>query len=277
MKVDIRKKQDIEIKLNDYIMRFECFINDIDIHKKESIITLEKLIDDYSAFILCSERQQQFKSWVEINPITAESITKQLQELTAQCVKLIENARAKSLIEGNYIKTNYFDNIEHCIYKEFGQFSINSNDTVLLIGSGAYPMTLIQVVKETGASVIGIDVDDNALKYGKKVVDFLAPEAQIEITDQTVNELRNISDVTHIIFSSTVPIKYEILDELYAITNEKVIVSMRFGNHMKSLFNYPKEDVNPNKWECVETILQTDQIFDIAIYKKSTKRSEIHD
>ena len=39
-------------------------------------------------------------------------------------------------------------------------------DKLLLIGSGAYPMILIQVAKETGASVIGIDIDPQAVDLG---------------------------------------------------------------------------------------------------------------
>ncbi len=58
------------------------------------------------------------------------------------------------LLQRTGVPTGYFDNIEHCIDEEFGQCSIASNDKLLLVGSGAYPMTLIQVAKETGASVI---------------------------------------------------------------------------------------------------------------------------
>ncbi len=45
------------------------------------------------------------------------------------------------LLDGQASTTGYFDNIEHCIDEEFGQCSIASNDKLLLVGSGAYPIT----------------------------------------------------------------------------------------------------------------------------------------
>ena len=87
------------------------------------------------------------------------------------------------------------------------------NDKLLLIGR-AYPMTLIQVAKETGA-VIGIDIDSEAVDLGQRVVNVLAPNEDIVISNQTVDQLEDIQSVTHIIFSSTISIKYDILNELY--------------------------------------------------------------
>ena len=62
-------------------------------------------------------------------------------------------------------------------------------------------MTLIQVAKETGASVIGIDIDPQAVDLGRRIVNVLAPNEDITITDQKVSELKDIKDVTHIILA----------------------------------------------------------------------------
>ena len=87
----------------------------------------------------------------------------------------------RRLLDGQASTTGYFDNIEHCIDEEFGQCSITSNDKLLLVGSGAYPMTLIQVAKETGASVIGIDIDPQAVDLGRRIVNVLAPNEDITL------------------------------------------------------------------------------------------------
>ena len=96
-------------------------------------------------------------------------------------------------------------------------------------------MTLIQVAKETGAAVIGIDIDSEAVDLGQRVVNVLAPNEDIVISNQTVDQLEDIQSVTHIIFSSTIPIKYDILNELYTLTNDEVVVAMRYGDDMKSI------------------------------------------
>ncbi len=66
--------------------------------------------------------------------------------------------------------------------------------------------------------------------------------------------------------------KYDILAELYELTNRDVVVSMRYGNDLKSIFNYPKQDTYPQHWTCVADITQPDQIFDIALYQKADER-----
>lgn len=89
-------------------------------------------------------------------------------------------------------------------------------------------MTLIQVAKETGASVIGIDIDPQAVDLGQRVVNVLAPNEDIQISNQTVDQLPDINEVTHIIFSSTIPVKYDILAQLFELTNDHVVVAMRW-------------------------------------------------
>ncbi|MBC8932898.1 SAM-dependent methyltransferase, partial [Bacillus anthracis] len=163
------------------------------------------------------------------------SLTKKLQEVSAKCVKQVEVIRAQRLLNGRATTSGYFENIEHCINEEFGRWQIGKNDKLLLIGSGAYPMTLIQVAKETGAAVIGIDIDSEAVDLGQRVVNVLAPNEDIVISNQTVDQLEDIQSVTHIIFSSTIPIKYDILNELYTLTNDEVVVAMRYGDDIKAL------------------------------------------
>ncbi len=75
---------------------------------------------------------------------------------------------------------------------------------------------------------LSIDIDPQAVDLGRRIVNVLAPNEDITITDQKVSELKDIKDVTHIIFSSTIPLKYSILEELYDLTNENVNLAMRF-------------------------------------------------
>ena len=136
-------------------------------------------------------------------------------------------------------------------------------------------MILIQVAKETGASVIGIDIDPQAVDLGQRIVDMFALNEDIEIMQQTVNQLESIKSVTHIIFSSTIPVKYDILSQLHQLTNDEVVVAMRYGDDMKVLFNYPSQSTHEHQWHCVDRQTRPQQIFDIALYRKVTSKAGV--
>lgn len=92
------------------------------------------------------------------------------------------------------------------------------------------------------------------MRYGQQVIRILAPDAPIEIHQATVSELEGIQNVTHVIFSSTVEMKYDILEELYHLTGHDIVVSMRYGDGLKSIFNYPKQETHPQQWTFVDDI-----------------------
>ncbi|PHK50153.1 staphylopine biosynthesis enzyme CntL [Staphylococcus edaphicus] len=262
----------INEQLEIYLKAFEQRYTEV-VQNNENIHKLEELIERYSGFVLDQQYQQAYTSWLDIKE--KQRMTQQLADISAKSVKLMEELRAQRLLNGEASTSQYFENIEHCINEEFGQCKVRANDKLLLVGSGAYPMTLIQVAKEIGAEVIGIDIDDTAVDLGQRVAKTLAPEANIHISNKTVAQLEDIDTVTHIIFSSTVPIKYQILDQLYALTNNQVVISMRYGNGFKALFNYPMEETNLKKWKCVHKQLRANQIFDVAIYRKSLVKAGV--
>lgn len=46
---------------------------------------------------------------------------------------------------------------------------------------------------------------------------------------------------------------------------------MRYGDGLKSIFNYPKQETHPQQWTFVDDITRPDQIFDIALYQKKSE------
>lgn len=265
----MNSRYEINKQLQDYLRQFETLYYQV-LEDEHYIDALERLVDRYSQFILNPTAKQQFEDW---NSIEAKSsLTHQLQDITAQCVKQVEEVRAKRLLDGRASTTGYFDNIEQCIQEEFGQFHFGKGDKLLLVGSGAYPMTLVQVAKATGASILGIDIDSQAVDLGQQIVQLLAPNEDIEITNQTVDKIEDMQAITHIIFSSTIPVKYDILNQLHALTNDNVVVAMRYGDGFKALFNYPSQQTTETKWHCVEQLSRPNHIFDIALYRKASNK-----
>lgn len=228
---------------------------------------LEQTINEYSAFIIDENNHIEW----EKQPASAEFTTllDELRIASALCVAMMEKYRALRLLNGEADSTDYFRNIESSIREEFGGVRVHSDSKVLLVGSGSFPMTPLYIAKQTGAEVIGIDIDAEAIDLGRKVIDRLGAGLRIRLENLFLEQLEDIEEVTHIIFSSTVSLKYDLLDQLYPLTNEHVVVAMRYGNQLKSLFNYPKQETDPRKWELTDTIIHPKHVFDVALYKKT--------
>ncbi|PJO43114.1 SAM-dependent methyltransferase [Lysinibacillus xylanilyticus] len=253
-------------KLHYFDKKFKLFINQNNNHLIVEYPELCGIIDEYSSFIINHDNETKWgnlEQSIEILPLVEN-----LRSNSSVCVQIMEKYRALVLSHENEEITDYFRNIEDCIEKEFGGFQITSQSKVLLVGSGSFPITLLMIAERTGAEVFGIDIDNEAVQLGKHVVNKLGSQLSIQIDNKTVRELPVIKRITHIIFSSTVNCKYDILDQLYDLTNKDVLIAMRYGNGLKSLFNYPMKEVDENKWYIKEKTVHPQSVFDVILYQK---------
>ncbi|MGF7031566.1 hypothetical protein J2T17_002477 [Paenibacillus mucilaginosus] len=263
------KTQDhVKFILSEYVEQFITLAGQYDgtVH---SCLELERVIDQYSAFITNDANQEV---WEEIHRDESgdmNQLAADLRRHSARCVGIMEKYRALKLLDGNAEMTDYFQNIESCIEEEFGGFRLTAESKVLMIGSGAFPMTPLFIAKRTGAAVVGIDIDEEAIELGRRVVDKLGSGLPITLAKVYVENLEYTKEATHIIFSSTVESKYDLLRQPHPITNEEVVVAMRYGDRLKSLFNYPMKAVDAHKWRLAEVLLRPDHVFDIALYTKA--------
>ncbi|MCG7385382.1 nicotianamine synthase family protein [Paenibacillus sp. ACRRY] len=258
---------DFTRQLNDFLNTFEQLARKYDhsIHHAEQ---MELAINAYSHWIT-DKRHEPFWAEKEHEEDTGfKQLVLDLRHQSSRCVAIMEKYRALKLQQGEMEIADYFKNIEECIEKEFGSFHVTSDSKVLLIGSGAFPMTPLLIARRTGAQVVGIDIDEEAIGLGQTVVNSLGAGLRIHLRKASVQELDFTKEATHIIFSSTVAMKYDILDQLHSLTNEHVVVAMRYGNGLKSLFNYPQQETDPLKWRLVDNILRPHDVFDIALYQK---------
>lgn len=235
---------------------------------KNNYSNMEKTIGEFSLFILSKKNEE---IWKQLECQYDDGLAKRVAELrdqSALCVCAMEKYRAIELQKNRQGIADYFSNIEACIETEFSSFEVTSDSNVLLIGSGAFPMTPLLVAKKTGAEVVGIDIDTEAVNLARNVVNLLYKNARITIKDCSVDQLEFTQKATHIIFASTIKMKFNILKQLHPLTNKDVVVAMRYGNGLKSLFNYPLQDVDSSLWKMVDNVSQPKNIFDIALYKK---------
>jgi len=254
-------------ELDSYINRFikanEAFYTGVN-SPDES----EKLLADYTAFILEHENKKTWEESIDPKLPAIKSRIDAARIESAHCVWAMEKYRAMALLHSGDNTADYFKNIEGCIENEFGSFRPNKDSRILLIGVGAFPMTPLLIARNTGARVVGIDIDAGAVEYAKKVLDLLGPDLDIEVSTQTCAELKFTKEATHIIFASTIPEKFDILQDLYQLTNKDAVVLMRYGNGFKSLFNYPLLNVPDGLWKRAENICCENNVFDVALYTK---------
>ncbi|MFC0212151.1 SAM-dependent methyltransferase [Paenibacillus chartarius] len=257
------------LRFRDKFSQASAQYDGISVHNPE----LQQTIDDYSVFITDEDNQ---RLWAELKDSEIKELhplVMQLRDSSAHCVAIMEKYRALKLLQGGDDRHDYFHNIEASIDKEFGSFTVTSDSKVLLIGSGAFPMTPLLIARRTGADVMGIDIDREAVELGRRVVKRLGPDLPIRLENLPLERFHDIDRITHIIISSTVSVKYSLLDWLHESALPDVVVAMRYGDGLKALFNYPMEKVDERKWQLAETAVRPGHVFDVALYRKALKLS----
>jgi SAM-dependent methyltransferase len=259
---------DLFMALTGYRRRFTALAQGYDGSTRRAA-ELAQLMGEYSAFVTDEHNQAPLTALEREGPADVADLVADLRAQSARCAAIMEKYRALDLLDGRTRSAGYFDNVESCIEQEFGAFELTPASKVLLVGSGSFPMTPLYVAERIGAGVVGVDIDVEAVELGRRVVQRLGANLDITLEHVPVESLPFTGAATHVIFSSTVEAKYDLLDLLHSRTRDDVVVAMRFGDGLKSLFNFPMRQVDQRKWRLVDTIRRPEQVFDIALYVKA--------
>lgn len=244
-------------------------LNDKNSKSNNGYTELEKVIDAYTYFISSNADKNIWNSISSADTII--KLESDLREQSILCLRNFEKCKAKKIQENELNISDYFRDMETCIESEISNLNITSNSKIIFIGAGAFPASILQIAGRTGADVVGIDNDDEAVHLDRIVISKLNHGERITITDSSVDQLSFTKTATHIILASTVKSKFDIFDKLYKLTNENIIIAIRYGNGIKSLFNYPLQETDKSLWNLVNTISMPNDIFDTDIYKKNEK------
>ncbi|MFC4769092.1 nicotianamine synthase family protein, partial [Effusibacillus consociatus] len=164
--------------------------------------------------------------------------------------------------------SNYLTALSNSVKDELEEFGIDHKSKVLFIGSGAFPISALTIAKEKRVEVMCLDIDVEAVHLAKKVAKVSGLESIVEFSSKSLKELAFIKEATHIIIASLVKNKLEVLDDLKETINSNAKIMLRYGNGLKSIFNYPLEKDLSAEW--VQTkITQRKTIYDTIILEKS--------
>ncbi|MDR6225698.1 nicotianamine synthase family protein [Desmospora profundinema] len=247
----------------------EYEIRELTIYSKEYVDCFELLKDrlDYlSQFILREENIQQWNLWGSHQEVREHS--GRLRETSAEALCDMEKYQSLCTCKNELDISHYIESLANTVKQEIQHFLIDHQSKILFIGSGAFPTSALTIAKETSAEVMCLDIDIEALNLAEKVADVSNLGSIVKFSDQDIKELPFVKEATHIIIASLVKNKREVLDSLIGLINSNTKVILRYGNGLKSIFNYPMEEKLSADWVQTE-IHQRKNIYDTLILEKS--------
>lgn len=248
-------------------LRYE--INELSAYIKESKYCYELLtnkLEDLSKFVVSEENDKQWQIWgedAEIRKYSAE-----LREASSKAICTIEKYQSSCSINAQTDISEYMSTLCNSVKKEVETFEINKHSKVVFIGSGAFPISALTIAKQTSAEIMCLDIDMEAVEMGKNIAELTGLESRVSFTNKTVSELPFIKDATHVMIASLVKNKLEVLEDLKYVLPGGAKVIIRYGNGLKSMFNYPLDQDLSNEWNQAN-IEQSEHFYDTVVLRKA--------
>lgn len=246
----------------------EYEIKELTFYSKECCECFELLknkLDDLCQFMTCEKNLNHWNRWGKDEEIKEQC--EKLRETSVQALCDLEKHQSVCTYNHELEISNYISVLSHSVKDELEHFCMDQQSKVLFIGSGAFPVTALTIAKEINAEVMCLDIDVEAVDLAKKVAKISGLESMVTFSNQSLNDLAFIKEATHIIIASLVKNKLEVLSELKETINTNAKVLLRYGNGLKSIFNYPLEKDLSDEWFQTK-ISHSNKIYDTVILKK---------
>ncbi|MDE1463689.1 nicotianamine synthase family protein [Spartinivicinus poritis] len=223
---------------------------------------LQEKLDELCGFITSEANQSIWKKHELCGELDRQ--LKQLRETAIHALCSLERHQSKCAKAHQLNITPYLQQLSDSIQWELKLAKVGSTSRVLFIGSGSYPLSAFTISQATGATVQGLDIDKEAVK--------LASDLQQEMckTNFVYGDLAIVFQAfrpTHIIIASLVEHKWEVLAQLRPLLSLSQKILVRFGNGLKSAFNYPFNPELSIGWKRTP-ILQLSGVYDAILMEK---------
>ncbi|TMV50062.1 hypothetical protein FE783_10890 [Paenibacillus mesophilus] len=221
----------------------------------------EKL-NEVSNFIRNEDNERLWGRWG--NDEAIQQCGAKLRETTARALCTVEKLQSIHTY-GNPVKlSDYGADLAASVKEETQAFQIGRESKVLFIGAGSFPISAMTIALETGAEVLCSDIDAEAVCLGRHMVQHAGLESNIRYTATHWTERSFLQKATHIVIASLVPSKSEVIDRLKPLLHAEAKIMVRYGNGLKSLFNYPLEEDLSEAWE-VDTYKRKNGMYDTLV------------
>lgn len=203
----------------------------------EALDLLGAQLDRLCEYIVCEENAKRWNRCGERDGI--ENAAERLRESAAKALCLVEKSRSLRTYTSGLDINPYVSLLSASVKEECGYTLVNRNSKVLFVGAGAFPLSALTIALETSASIFCLDIDEEAEYHGRKLIRYFGLEGNVAYLDNGMNNDELIGQMTHVFIASLVPSKLDVLDNLAATVSSECKVIVRYGNGLKSLFNYP--------------------------------------
>ncbi|BBI33611.1 nicotianamine synthase family protein [Cohnella abietis] len=228
----------------------------------EGFELLSARLDCLCEFIVCEDNEQCWKLCGHSDNI--KQAANRLREISAKALCEVEKIRSYRAYNEKGSMNLYSSLLSAAVKEEWTYGQIDQTSKVIFIGAGATPLSAFTIAKETSAHVICIDIDDEAIHHGRKLTHFLDLQRIVHYSDSDLKSCGFLETATHVFIASLVPEKLEILEELKSATRPECKIIVRYGNGLKSLFNYPLHADLLINWHVDSLNLRT-RIYDTLI------------
>ena len=243
-------------------------------HSPDSWELLSEKLDRLCEFIVCEENEKRWRQGSNCEEV--KQCSARIRERSAHALCIIEKMRALRTYTEAWDANLYFTLLSAAVQEEWGYTRINRESKVIFIGAGAFPMSALTIAMETSAEVLCTDIDEEAVRHGRKLASFLGLHGSFHYTDSHMRDREFLREATHVFIASLVPEKLEILDELSSEVHPDCKIIVRYGNGLRSLFNYPLDIRSLKEWR-VTPVSRHNCIYETLILElqKSAARSAI--
>ncbi|GKU78816.1 hypothetical protein L3i20_v232130 [Paenibacillus sp. L3-i20] len=231
---------------------------------------LQLKLDELCRFMTSEQNEEQWQLWGHHKEIKQQS--NQLRHTSTQALCEMEKYQSISTLEKKMDKSDYLTILSSAVKDELNNFRIGASSKVLFVGSGAFPTTALTIAKETSADVLCLDIDREAVDLGRRVAEVFGLQAKVLFSENSLKEQSFLKDATHVIIASLVGNKYEVLEELKKNLNVEAKIMLRYGNGLKSVFNYPLEIDLSEDWD-MTPVPHGKSIYDTMIIQSKSRLS----
>ncbi|MCP1308892.1 nicotianamine synthase family protein [Paenibacillus tyrfis] len=225
---------------------------------------LQTKLDDLCRFMISEENERQWLLWSDHEEIRWHG--ERLREASARALCDMEKYQSTRTLERQTDMGRYLSVLSDTVHDELRRFRIGRTSKVLFVGAGAFPLTALTVAKETGADVLCLDIDTEALDLGSRMAEASGLHDKVQFSGHGLKELAFVKEATHVMIASLVKNKLEVLEDLRQAVHQDTSIILRYGNGLKSIFNYPLESDLSQEWE-LSPVVQSRGIYDTLMIK----------
>lgn len=223
---------------------------------------LELKLDALCRFILSEDNHSDWSRWGHLDEL--KGLGAQLRHTSNQAVCELEKFQCRRLLGQQNHASEYLSLLSSSMQEELEEYEMNSESRVLFVGSGSLPLSALTIARQTGAALCCLDIDEEAAEMGSRVMKEAGLLGQCRVVSSYEDALAWSEQATHVFIASLVEKKQDVIERLRVCIPAKTRIIVRYGNGLKSIFNYPLQAEFGSAWQA-NARSRMDRIYDTLI------------